>query len=276
MGMPLQMSLRPPGAMQCGLEFNQSIMPDFDPQFNEVNSPLKDAGYPLSSYFGRIHRKYKDMDTSNIENIVNRSLQEQNSALNRVEKKKNQNFINFVRKNTYRSDSIFYWILGVKTYLGEVLQELQDSQESPNRNLLPKKTFIEAVKEAEELNAIAAFIDQNPGVSAGLSVSTLNNRGISPLYRACEKGDIKIAELLLKHGADPIQRNTWPYLEVDIKNAIPMGAAMKTGRVDLVKLLINPCSLLKHKKSYFFNFSRKGKKLKTNDLHLAEPLELRL
>ncbi|NGX32644.1 MAG: hypothetical protein K1060chlam4_00694 [Candidatus Anoxychlamydiales bacterium] len=243
-----QMSSLPPVAMQCGLDFNQSKMPDLGPEF-EGNSPLEVARYPLSNYLGRIHKKYKDLDTTYIENVVNRSLQEQNSALNSVQKKKNENFISFVRDNTYLRDTIFHRLFKYKTPLGEVLQELQDSQETV-RKLLPKKTFIEAEKEAEELTSLVSFFEQDSDfcVMAGLSVSTLNDCGISPLYKAIEKGQIEIARLLLKLGASPIQKNegdnyfkTDPYFrgKIDLQqyDAKPMRAAMKSGEINFVKLL---------------------------------------
>ena len=80
------------------------------------------------------------MDTTNIENLANRLLQEQGSA-----------FMNFVRKETSLEDTFFHRFIEAKTPLGEVLQELQNSQESSSRKLLSRKTFNKAEKEAREL-----------------------------------------------------------------------------------------------------------------------------
>nr|NGX49044.1 hypothetical protein [Candidatus Anoxychlamydiales bacterium] len=48
----------------------------FEPKFNERRSPI-DPAKAFTNYLGRVHKKYKDMDTANIENLVNRLLQEQ-------------------------------------------------------------------------------------------------------------------------------------------------------------------------------------------------------
>ncbi|KKK97792.1 hypothetical protein LCGC14_2649210, partial [marine sediment metagenome] len=60
-------------------------------------------------------------------------------------------FLNFVREETSLRDTFINRFVQAKTPLGEVLQELQNSQESPNRKLLSKETFRKAGKEAIEL-----------------------------------------------------------------------------------------------------------------------------
>ncbi|NGX33260.1 MAG: hypothetical protein K1060chlam4_01322, partial [Candidatus Anoxychlamydiales bacterium] len=62
-----------------------------------------------------------------------------------------QTFLNFVREETSLRDTFINRLFEAKTPLGEVLQELQNSQESPNRKLLSKETFRKAGKEAIEL-----------------------------------------------------------------------------------------------------------------------------
>ncbi|NGX41539.1 MAG: hypothetical protein KR126chlam4_01380, partial [Candidatus Anoxychlamydiales bacterium] len=94
----------------------------------------------FTNYFGRIHKKYKNMDTANIENLVNRLLKEQD-----------QTFMNLVRDKTSRRDTLMDRFFIATTPLGEVLKELQNSQESPNRKLLSKEIFNKAEEEAIEL-----------------------------------------------------------------------------------------------------------------------------
>ena len=112
---------------------------NFGSEFNGRESSI-DPAKAFTNYLGRVHKKYKDMDTANIENLVNRLLQEQE-----------QTFLNFVREETSLRDTFINRLFEAKTPLGEVLQELQNSQESPNRKLLSKETFRKAGKEAIEL-----------------------------------------------------------------------------------------------------------------------------
>ncbi|NGX48461.1 MAG: hypothetical protein K940chlam5_00046, partial [Candidatus Anoxychlamydiales bacterium] len=66
--------------------------PNFGSEFNGRESSI-DPAKAFTNYLGRVHKKYKDMDTSNIENLVNRLLQEQE-----------QTFLNFVREETSLRD----------------------------------------------------------------------------------------------------------------------------------------------------------------------------
>ncbi|KKL90322.1 hypothetical protein LCGC14_1905840 [marine sediment metagenome] len=111
----------------------------FGSKFNDRESSLDPTKF-FENYLGRVHHRYKNMDTTNIENIVNRLLQE-----------KNPTFMNHVREKISLRDTFLNRFVEAKTPLGEVLQELQNSQESPNRKLLSRKTFDEAEKEAGEL-----------------------------------------------------------------------------------------------------------------------------
>ncbi|NGX44840.1 MAG: hypothetical protein K1060chlam3_01015, partial [Candidatus Anoxychlamydiales bacterium] len=111
----------------------------FGSKFNDRKSSLDPAKF-FTNYFGRVHRKYSGMDTSNIETLVNRLLQDPDSTL-----------VNRVRENTLLKDSFKNRFFEVKTPLGQVLQELQNSQESPNRKLLSKEILIQAEKEAGKL-----------------------------------------------------------------------------------------------------------------------------
>ncbi|HEU64611.1 MAG TPA: hypothetical protein ENH96_04410 [Chlamydiae bacterium] len=113
--------------------------PIFGSEFNEGKSSL-DTAKDFTNYLGRVHKKYSGMDTANIENLVNRLLKEQD-----------QTFMNFVREETSLRDTFYNRFVQAKTPLGEVLQELQSSQESPNRKLLSKEIFRQAEKEAGEL-----------------------------------------------------------------------------------------------------------------------------
>ncbi|KKL05093.1 hypothetical protein LCGC14_2609500, partial [marine sediment metagenome] len=112
----------------------------FEPKFNEKRISLVIARESFTNYFGRIHKKYKNMDTANIENLVNRLLKEQD-----------QTFMNLVRDKTSRRDTLMDRFFIATTPLGEVLKELQNSQESPNRKLLSKEIFNKAEEEAIEL-----------------------------------------------------------------------------------------------------------------------------
>ena len=72
----------------------------FEPKFNEKRISLVIARESFTNYFGRIHKKYKNMDTANIENLVNRLLKEQD-----------QTFMNLVRDKTSRRDTLMdrFW-----------------------------------------------------------------------------------------------------------------------------------------------------------------------
>ncbi len=116
-----------------------SKTPSFGSKFNERKSSLDAAKY-FENYLGRVHKKYKNMDTENIENLVNRLLQEKDPTLK-----------NLVREETSLKDTFKNRFIEAKTPLGQVLQELQNSQESPNRKLLSKEILIQAEKEAGDL-----------------------------------------------------------------------------------------------------------------------------
>ncbi len=115
--------------------------PIFESEFDENRSSL-DGASASKNYFGRIHKQYNGVDTTNIEEVAIRALEEQE-----------QTFIDFIREKTVRKDTFLYKWFGIETksYLGEVLQELQNSQESPNRKLLSKSTFEIAEYEARLL-----------------------------------------------------------------------------------------------------------------------------
>ena len=68
--------------------------PIFRSELNERSS-FVDPAKSFENYFGRVHRKYKSMDTTNIENLANRLLQEQGSA-----------FMDFVREETLLRDEV--------------------------------------------------------------------------------------------------------------------------------------------------------------------------
>jgi len=125
---------------QMGEFFSAPIQNDGDrtdnnEQQNSIHYPRED----FTKYFNRIHKKY-DLDTSKIEDFAFRLLEKQERA-----------YLNFVRRMTM-VDSFFGSLFQNKTPLGEVLQELQNSQESPNRNLLPRKTYVDAVREVKIIN----------------------------------------------------------------------------------------------------------------------------
>ncbi|NGX33565.1 MAG: hypothetical protein K1060chlam4_01635, partial [Candidatus Anoxychlamydiales bacterium] len=113
--------------------------PIFGSELNEGRSSL-DPVKDFTNHFARVHKKYKGMDTANIENLVNRLLQEKDSPL-----------MNLVREETSLKDTFSNRLFKEKTPLGQVLQELQNSQESRNRKLLSKEVFRQAEKEAKEL-----------------------------------------------------------------------------------------------------------------------------
>ncbi len=107
---------------------------------NTFTSSINRAPSSFENYFSRIHKKYPKMDTTNIEKVVDRILNE-----------KNDFFLNYVREKTKAKDTFFNRFFEVKTPLGTVLKELQNSQESPNRKLLSKSLFDTAKIEAKNL-----------------------------------------------------------------------------------------------------------------------------
>jgi len=111
----------------------------FGEDFNGRQTSL-DPAKAFTNYFGRVHQKYKDMNTTNIEDLVRRLVQEQNPTL-----------MDLVKEKTYLRDTFKNRFIKAKTPLGEVLQELDSIQERPGRALLPKKLFRQAEKEAGEL-----------------------------------------------------------------------------------------------------------------------------
>lgn len=94
-----------------------------------------------------------------------------------------------------------------------------------------------------ELDRVAAFIKQGNSISALVD-------GVSLLYMACENGKIDVARLLLESGASPTQRNDLSYRaewdrywhehdHEDRHGATPMQVAVKSGSIELVKLLMD-------------------------------------
>ena len=67
---------------------------NFNSEINERQNSLDIANNAFKNYFGRIHKIYKSMDTTNIENLVNRFLQDPDSPL-----------MNFVKKETLLKDT---------------------------------------------------------------------------------------------------------------------------------------------------------------------------
>ena len=80
--------------------------PIFGSKFNEGRSSL-DPTKDFTNYFGRIHHRYKDTDTSNIENLVNRLLQEKDSPL-----------MNLVKEETSLKETFSNRLFKEKTPLG--------------------------------------------------------------------------------------------------------------------------------------------------------------
>ncbi|HEU64504.1 hypothetical protein LCGC14_2430530 [marine sediment metagenome] len=140
-------------------------MQNFGAKDNEWRSSI-DPAKDFTNYLGRVHKKYKNMDTANIENLVNRLLQEQD-----------QTFMNFVREETTLRDTWINRFFEAKTPLGDVLQELKNSQESPNRKLLSKEIFIKAEKEAGNLIEIEEVLAKLAGNQdlALVSITSLNS-----------------------------------------------------------------------------------------------------
>ncbi|NGX33518.1 MAG: hypothetical protein K1060chlam4_01588, partial [Candidatus Anoxychlamydiales bacterium] len=157
-------------------------------EFNEKGTSV-DFANDFNRYFGRVHQKYPDMDTSNIENLVQRLLLAEDSML-----------IAFVRQETVLKDSLKNKFFEKKTSLGQVLYELQDSQESPNRKLLSENIFKQAEKEAGELTKKEAFpistIDQ---VQQFIKTKDWNNAeksALEGLKEATESEKLKYYEFL--------------------------------------------------------------------------------
>lgn len=102
--------------------------------------------------------------------------------------------------------------------------------------------FNKAIESGDLANVI------NYLINFGASPSTLFE-GISPLYRACKAGHIDVVKTLLRHKADPKQKNDlsykarwdkyWSVNDFDGEHgATPMKAAIKSGKVDIVEALI--------------------------------------
>jgi ankyrin repeat protein len=88
-------------------------------------------------------------------------------------------------------------------------------------------------------------------LKSGISINNLTG-GISPLYLACEKGDLKIVEMLLKYGANPNQRNKiefshqknnstsgYYYIVDEYDRATALHAAVRSNKLEIIKLLVN-------------------------------------
>ncbi|NGX44561.1 MAG: Serine/threonine-protein kinase PknH [Candidatus Anoxychlamydiales bacterium] len=108
-------------------------------EFKERRSFVAPA-QAFTNYFGRVHKKYKKMDTTNIENLAYRLLQEKDPA-----------FLIFVKEETLLRDTFLHRFFEVKTPLGKVLQELGNIIELPGRQLLSKEIFNKAEKEVIKL-----------------------------------------------------------------------------------------------------------------------------
>ncbi len=135
--------------------------PIFESDCDESISSL-DGASALENYFGRIHKEYEGVDTANIEEAANRILEEQD-----------QSFMNFVRRETLLRDTFFQRLFETKTPLGEVLQELQNSQESPNRKLLSKEKYNAAEIEAAKLQTAFAHADTIITKSLAMTIEKL-------------------------------------------------------------------------------------------------------
>ncbi len=103
-----------------------------------------------------------------------------------------------------------------------------------------EETFCEAL-ELGKLFVIEHFLQK------GMSPSQLY-KGLTPLYIASKHGHIEIVKLLLDHGASPLERNdlsqvsafdrNWEANDLDSEHlARPLQIAIKTGRLEIVKLL---------------------------------------
>ncbi|NGX49811.1 MAG: hypothetical protein K940chlam5_01415 [Candidatus Anoxychlamydiales bacterium] len=135
---------------------------NFGAKDNEWRDSI-DPAKAVTNYLGRVHKKYSGMDTSNIENLVKVLFQEQD-----------QTFLNFVREETTLRNTFINRFFEAKTPLGDVLQELQNSQESPNRKLLSKEIFRQAEKEAGNLIEIEEALTKLDGNPDGASIKRLS------------------------------------------------------------------------------------------------------
>ncbi len=115
----------------------------------------------FKNHFNKIHKEYKTTTTSNIEKLVDKTLNDEDSY-----------FLNIVRDKTQSR------VFGIKTPLGQVLKELQNSQESPRRSLLTKNIFDKAEKEAKALleTYFPASIQQNKKVEKIDDINSLEKR----------------------------------------------------------------------------------------------------
>jgi len=94
----------------------------------------------FENFFQKVHKIYSGVNTTNIESLAKKILEGEDSE-----------FVIAIRKKTTLSDTFLHRLIEAKTPLGEVFQELQYSQENPNRKLLSPEIFNEAEKEALEL-----------------------------------------------------------------------------------------------------------------------------
>jgi ankyrin repeat protein len=135
------------------------------------------------------------------------------------------------------------------------LREISSAQEMPNLGWVVAKvdqlafkiihddhrsvtrgSLLNAAIETGELRTVELFVKE------GL-VNELEG-GISPLYRACEGGHVDIARLLLRHCANPNGKNDLSCRfgisagSSPDHDATPMRPAVRSGNVELVRLLI--------------------------------------
>ena len=68
-------------------------------------------------------------------------------------------------------------------------------------------------------------------INEGLSINVKNQRGLSPLHEAAQKGHIEVVELLIEAGADPNDKTTQT-------GKTPLHFAAEVGSVDIFKVLI--------------------------------------
>ncbi len=91
----------------------------------------------FETFFQRVYKKYSSINIENIEKLVKIAL-----------KKKDLTFIKFIKDETLLKDTFLHKAFEIKTPLGQVIQELVNSQEVPNRKLLSKEIFEKADEEA--------------------------------------------------------------------------------------------------------------------------------
>ncbi len=108
------------------------------------------------------------METTHIEMLVTKLLQEMHPKLRA-----------FVKHETMLRDTFMQRFFTSKTPLGEVFQELQNSQESPNRQLLSEKKIVAAEIEAQDLfekfTSLELFYPSSTASASSVSVMNLED-----------------------------------------------------------------------------------------------------